>query len=595
MKRRSFILMLLSAVGSFIGVVGNLFRLQVLEGKKYRELSERNYERERYLYPPRGDIYDRNGVKLAYDVPKYVLVLDAYRLGKEELTRTLKNLKKILGIDLDRSKVLRRGFDPQVIKEDLTPKELEMYYENKELLPGVFIEVIPKRVYPFGELASHILGYVGYPTERDFRRIKKEIGSKSFVGKMGIERVFDEKLLGELGRERVMVNAVGRIVKVLERSEPRKGNSVKLTIDYRFQKIVEEVFKESGHPAGAVILLKASTGEVLALASFPNFNPNKVYEEWKKLVKNPLKPLFNRAIRGLYPPASVFKVPMAFATLNSKVRSPWEKVLCPGYFELGDRKFYCWKRWGHGKVDLIKSLAQSCDVYYYTAGYKLGPTKIRYYAKKFSYGERIPFELPVRRGFIPTPKWKLRRFKEPWYDGDTVNMSIGQGFLLSNLMEQTLMMMGIANNGVIYRPTLLKEILDDKGNVVFKNKREVWKAIYGSLEHFALIKRGLRDAVRKGTAREAFSKIVDIAGKTGTAEVFFKNKRKIKRKYKKLRKKLPWKYRNHAWFVGFAPYRDPKFVIGVFVEHGESGGKTAAPIARKILERIYIEKLHKEL
>lgn len=587
--------MLLSAVGSFIGVVGNLFRLQVLEGKKYRELSERNYERERYLYPPRGDIYDRNGVKLAYDVPKYVLVLDAYRLGKEELKRTLKNLKKILGIDLDRSKVLRRGFDPQVIKEDLTPKELEMYYENKELLPGVFIEVIPKRVYPFGELASHILGYVGYPTERDFRRIKKEIGSKSFVGKMGIERVFDEKLLGELGRERVMVNAVGRIVKVLERSEPRKGNSVKLTIDYRFQKIVEEVFKESGHPAGAVILLKASTGEVLALASFPNFNPNKVYEEWKKLVKNPLKPLFNRAIRGLYPPASVFKVPMAFATLNSKVRSPWEKVLCPGYFELGDRKFYCWKRWGHGKVDLIKSLAQSCDVYYYTAGYKLGPTKIRYYAKKFSYGERIPFELPVRRGFIPTPKWKLRRFKEPWYDGDTVNMSIGQGFLLSNLMEQTLMMMGIANNGVIYRPTLLKEILDDKGNVVFKNKREVWKAIYGSLEHFALIKRGLRDAVRKGTAREAFSKIVDIAGKTGTAEVFFKNKRKIKRKYKKLRKKLPWKYRNHAWFVGFAPYRDPKFVIGVFVEHGESGGKTAAPIARKILERIYIEKLHKEL
>lgn len=587
--------MLLSAIGSFIGVVGNLFRIQVLEGKKYRELSERNYERERYLYPPRGDIYDRNGVKLAYDVPKYVLVLDAYRLGKEELKKTLENLKELFGIEIDKRKVLKGGFEPQVVKEELTPKELEIYYENKEILPGVFIEVIPKRVYPYGELASHILGYVGYPNERDFKRIKKEIGSKSFVGKMGIERVFDEKLLGELGKERVMVNAIGRIVKVLERREPKKGNSVKLTIDYRFQKIVEEVFKESGHPAGAVILLKASTGEVLALASFPNFNPNKVYEEWKSLVKNPLKPLFNRAIRGLYPPASVFKVPMAFATLSAKIRSPWEKVFCPGYYELGDRKFYCWRRWGHGKVDLIKSLSESCDVYYYTAGYKLGPTKIRYYAKRFSYGERIPFELPVRKGFIPTPRWKLRRFKEPWYDGDTVNMSIGQGFVLSNLMEQTLMMMGIANNGVIYKPTLLKEILDDKGNVIFRNKREVWKAVYGSLEHFALIKRGLRDAVRKGTAKLAFSRIVDIAGKTGTAEVFFKNKRKIKKKYKKMRKKLPWKYRNHAWFVGFAPYRDPKFVIGVFVEHGESGGKTAAPIARKILERIYIEKLHKEL
>jgi len=587
--------MLLSAVGSFIGVVSNLFRIQVLEGKKYRELSEKNYERERYLYPPRGDIYDRNGVKLAYDVPKYVLVLDAYRLGKEELQKTLKNLEKLFGLKLDKNKVLKGGFEPKIVKEDLTPKELEIYYENKELFPGVFVEVVPKRVYPYGELASHILGYVGYPNEKDFKRIKKKIASKSFVGKMGIERVFDEKLLGELGRERVMVNAVGRIIKVLERKEPKKGNSIKLTIDSRFQKIVEDVFKESGHPAGAVILLKASTGEVLALASFPNFNPNKVYEEWKSLIKNPLKPLFNRAIRGLYPPASVFKVPMAFATLNSKIRSPWEKVFCPGYYELGDRKFYCWKRWGHGKVYLIKSLAESCDVYYYTAGYKLGPTKIRYYAKKFSYGERIPFELPIRKGFIPTPSWKWRRFKEPWYDGDTVNMSIGQGFLLSNLMEQTLMMMGIANNGVIYKPTLLKEILDDKGNVVFRNKREVWKAVYGSLEHFALIKRGLRDAVRKGTAKSAFSRIVDIAGKTGTAEVFFKNKRKIKRKYKKLKKKLPWKYRNHAWFVGFAPYRDPKFVIGVFVEHGESGGKTAAPIARKILERIYIQKLHKEL
>jgi len=587
--------MLLSAIGSFIVITVNLFRLQILEGKKYRELSERNYIRRRYLYPPRGDIYDRNGKKLAYDIPRYVMVLDVNRLRKKELETVIEEIRKLFGIEIDKERVLRRGFEPFVVKIDLTPSEIEKFYRNKYKLPGVFIEAMPKRIYPLNDLGSHVIGYVGYPGTKDFKRLKKQIGPNSFVGKMGVERSLDNILIGELGEEKVMVNAIGKIVKVLERKEPKKGNSVKLTIDVRFQKIVEDVFKESGHPAGAVILLNASTGEVLALASFPNFNPNTVYEDWKSLSKNPLKPFFNRAIRGLYPPASVFKVPIAYATLVTKTKSYRDIVHCGGSFKLGDRKFYCWKRWGHGKVNLIKSLQDSCDIYYYTVGYELGPTKIRYYAKKFCYGEKIPFELPIRKGFIPTPAWKKRRFREPWYDGDTVNMSIGQGFLLSNLMEQTLMMMGIANNGVIYRPTLLKEILDDKGNVIWKNRRKVLKAIYGNLEYFALIKRGLREAVRKGTAKEAMSKIVDIAGKTGTAEVFFKNKRKIKKWYKKRKKKLPWKYRNHAWFVGFAPYRDPKFVIGVFVEHGESGGKAAAPIARKILERIYIEKLHKEI
>jgi len=587
--------MLLSSIGSFLGITVNLFRLQILEGKKYRELSERNYIRRRYLYPPRGDIYDRNGKKLAYDIPRHVMVLDVNRLRKNELETVIEEIRKLFGIELDKKKVLIKGFEPLIVKTDLTPYEIEKFYRNKYKLPGVFIEAMPKRIYPLNDLGSHIIGYVGHPSTRDFKRLKKRIGPNSFVGKMGIERSLDNILTGDLGEEKVVVNAIGKIVKVLERKEPKKGNSVKLTIDVRFQKIVEDVFKESGHPAGAVILLNASTGEVLALASFPNFNPNTVYEDWKSLSKNPLKPFFNRAIRGLYPPASVFKVPIAYATLVTKTKSPWNIVYCKGSFELGDRKFYCWKRWGHGKVNLIKSLQDSCDIYYYTVGYELGPTKIRYYAKKFCYSENIPFELPIRRGFIPTPAWKKRRFREPWYDGDTVNMSIGQGFLLSNLMEQTLMIMGIANNGVIYKPTLLKEILDDKGNVIWKNKRQVLKAIYGNLEYFALIKRGLREAVRKGTAKEAMSRIVDIAGKTGTAEVFFKNKRKIKKWYKKRKKKLPWKYRNHAWFVGFAPYRDPKFIIGVFVEHGESGGKSAAPIARKILERIYIEKLHKEI
>ncbi|NPB08146.1 MAG: penicillin-binding protein 2, partial [Aquificae bacterium] len=390
MRRRNFIILLLSVIGSFLGVVGNLFRLQILEGERYRELSERNYVRRRYIYPPRGDIYDRNGNKLAYDVPEYVLVLDANRLRKQELKRVLEKLRNLFGVELEKERVIRTGFEPVIVKENLSEQDLETYHRNATELPGVFIEILPRRIYPYGEYCSHVLGYVGFPDKRDFKRLKGKIASNSLVGKMGIERSMDEKLCGELGEEKVMVNALGKIVKVLERREPRKGQSLVLTIDIRFQKIVEDVFRESGHPAGAVILLNAKTGEVLALASFPGFNPNTIYSDWKKIVRNPLKPLFNRAIRGLYPPASVFKVPVAYGVLASGTNTPWLPVYCGGYFKLGNRKFWCWRRWGHGKVDLIKSLSESCDVYYYTMGYEMGPSKINYYARKFSYGSEIP-------------------------------------------------------------------------------------------------------------------------------------------------------------------------------------------------------------
>jgi len=399
----------------------------------------------------------------------------------------------------------------------------------------------------------------------------------------------DSVLLGKLGREEVMINAVGRVIKTLSRKEPVKGNSLVLTIDLRMQKIVEDVFYESGQVAGAVVLMNAKTGEILALASFPGFDPNTVYSDWKKVSKNKLKPMFNRATSGRYPPASVLKVPVSYAILETKTASPWEKVICRGSFYLGNRRFYCWNVYGHGPVNMIKALQESCDVYYYTFGYDLGPSTIIRYARKFGYGQKIPLEIPVKRGFLPTPEWKRRRFGEPWYDGDTVNLSIGQGYMLSTLMEQTLMMMGIVNNGVIYKPTLLREIRDSSGKIVWKNRKRVWKVVKGRQEYFALIRRGLREAVRKGTATRAFSTIVDIAGKTGTAQVAY-----IKRGRKK-KKKLPWKLRDHAWFVGFAPYRDPLFIIGVFVEHGESGGRVAAPIARAIMERIYMEGLNREI
>ncbi|WP_457600698.1 penicillin-binding protein 2 [Hydrogenivirga sp.] len=589
MSRRNLLVLLGFFLGLFLLIFGRLFQIQVIRRKEYGELSKRNYLRVRELYPPRGDIYDRRGEKLAYDEPRYVLSLDYRRLGKDELSRLESSLREIFGIEL--SELIKRekgGIEPVRIKENLTQEELDLYYSNAYRLPGVFVEVVPKRVYPHGKRLCHVIGYVGYPSKEELRKFGKRVAPKSFVGKLGIERSMDEVLLGELGREEVMINAIGKVLKTLNKKEPVKGKSLVLTVDLRMQRIVEDVFNESGQPAGAVVLLNAKTGEVLALASFPGYDPNRVYKEWKKVSKNKLKPMFNRATSGRYPPASVLKVPVSYAILETRTASPWEKVLCTGSFYLGNRKFYCWNVYGHGPVNMIDALKDSCDVYYYTFGYDLGPSTIIRYARKFGYGEMVPLEIPVKRGFLPTPEWKRRRFGKPWYDGDTVNLSIGQGYMLSTLIEQTLMMMGIVNNGVIYRPTLIREIKDPSGRTVWKNRRKVWKVVKGKQEFFAIIRRGLREAVKRGTAGRAMSTIVDIAGKTGTAQIAYIHRGKKK-------KKLPWKLRDHAWFIGFAPYRDPLFVIGVLVEHGESGGKVAAPIARRIMERIYIERLNREL
>ena len=422
--------------------------------------------------------------------------------------------------------------------------------------------------------------------KKHLQKYGDRISTQSLVGMYGLERAFDQDLLGKVGAEEVMVNAVGKVIGNIGYVEPEKGNTLVLSIDVRIQRIAYEVFRDSGHKAGAVLILDSRTGEVLALLSYPSFDPNKISDLWQAYSGDSLKPLFNRALYAKYPPASVIKPALGVALLEKGV-SPKEGVVCHGSFELGNRDFFCWNRSGHGWVNLHKAIKDSCDVYFYHYGYyKLGPREIERVLRSFSYGEEIPFDLPLSKGFIPTPQWKRSKLKEPWYGGDTVNMSIGQGFMKATLFEQTLMMMAIVNNGVIYKPILVREKRDANGNVIWKAKRSVYKVVRAKPEYFALVREALRDVVRSGTATSAYSSIVDIAGKTGTAQISVHSAR---------RKNLPYHLRDHAWFVGFAPYRDPVFVIGVLVEHGGSGGSAAAPIARRILERIYIEGIHKEL
>ena len=591
MTRRRFISLIVLLCFTFVIITLRLIYLQIFKHDFYKKLSRRNYIRLKRLYPPRGDILDRNGERIAYDIPKYSLFIDPEKIkDKEEFKRLSSYLKILFKINLEEIVGNRERIDyaePIKIKDNLTEQEVEKFYNNSYRLPGLFINTIPHRTYPYGKTVAHVVGYVGLPDDKDFKKYGDAIGPNSLVGKYGLEKTMNDVLLGEIGGEEVIVNAIGKPVRWNKVKNPVKGKSVVLTIDIRVQQIIRDVLEESGHKVGAAIVMKAKTGEILGMYSMPSFDPNKVYENWNKLIKSKLKPFFNRATMAKYPPASVVKVPLGFAFLETKIANFTEEITCLGKYRVGNRTFYCWQRHGHGKVNIIKAIKDSCDVFFYQKGYEMGPSKITYYLKKFCYGENIPFELDLSRGFVPTPEWKLREKGELWYDGDTLNLSIGQGFMLSNLMEQTLMMMGIANNGVIYQPTLIREIRDHKNRVIWKNKRKVMRAIYGKLENFAIVKRALREVVRNGTGRAAFSRIVDIAGKTGTAQVAAIRTRN--------EKNVPWRLRDHSWFVGFAPYRDPLFIIGVVIEHGGSGGSAAAPIARKILERIYITGIKSEI
>ncbi len=588
MSRRRLLFLALVGFVLYLLTALRLFYLQVLKGGEYRRLAERNYIRKRVRYPLRGEILDRRGEKLAYDEPKYLLLLDHQKLEEEKgLREVIENLRELFGLEVSIENIRgKKAIEPIVLTTLESQEDIDRFYNNSYKLPGVFINMVPTRFYTHGEICSHVVGYVGYPTEENLKSYGERIGSQSLIGMMGLESAFDKELLGWVGAEEVMVNAVGRVIGKVRDVEPKKGHTLITTIDLRIQKIVYELFKESGHRAGGVLVLDARTGEVLSLVSYPAFDPNKVSQLWKEYKEDKYKPLFNRALLGKYPPASVVKPALGVALLERGISSK-EGVLCKGYFELGNRRFYCWNRQGHGWENLHDAIKHSCDVYFYSYGYqRLGPREIERVLRSFSYAEPIPFDLPLARGFIPTPEWKKKRIKEPWFGGDTVNLSIGQGYITSTLMEQTLMMMAIANNGVIYRPVLVKEIRDSMGKTLWKAQRTVYKVVRAKPEHFALIRESLKDVVRSGTATLALSSIVDVAGKTGTAQVS---------PHSSGRKNLPYHLRDHAWFVGFAPYRDPMFIIGVLVEHGGSGGAVAAPIARRILERIYMEGIHKEL
>ncbi|MCP9446023.1 MAG: penicillin-binding protein 2 [Nitrospira sp.] len=562
-----------------------LWHLQIREGAYYRDLSENNKTRQVLMEPARGLIYDRHGVLLANNVPSFSLyvALDEVR-DREALIEKLSDL-----LELDpafiRKKLGGKGGKllPRKIKDRLTLRDAVLIESHRLDLPGVMIQVESQRNYPGGVTASHVLGYVGEASAEQLEKPEfSDLHQGSIVGQYGIEKSFDRYVRGQAGYKRIEVDAHGHEKKAVVVEKPQAGNDLYLTIDVRLQKLAEELL---GREYGAIVALDPTNGDILAMASRPAFDPNVLSREltpkqWAEIVQDEGRPLNNRASQGQYPPGSTFKVPMAVAALESKTVSPFSTVTCNGGYQFGNRIFRDWKVTGHGAVNLHSALVHSCDVYFYTVGQRMGIDLMAEFGKEFGLGQSTGVDLPSERiGVMPSTAWKKKVKKEPWLPGETISVAIGQGYMTVTPLQMANLIATVANDGVNYRPRLVLAVMDR----ITGNLQELPAVPRGKInakpETFRLIKEALADVVKVGTATRAKSSIVTIGGKTGTAQVAA------------LRtgpeESIPKKFRDHAWFIAFAPVESPKIAVAVLVEHMGHGGSAAAPLAKEIIEAYF--------
>ncbi|WP_455243555.1 penicillin-binding protein 2 [Petrachloros mirabilis] len=559
-----------------------LWHLQIREGPYYRDLSENNRTRSVILEPARGLIYDRNGVLLANNVPSFNLYVSFEDV--RDRGALIDRLTELIGLDPEvvKKKLSVRGSKqlPRKIKDRLTLREATLIESHRLELPGVMIQVESQRNYPMGVTASHVMGYVGEVSAEQLEKPEfAELHQGSIVGQYGVEKFFDQIVRGQAGQKSVEVDALGHEKRTVEVDQPRPGDDLYLTIDARLQKVSEELL---GEEAGAIIALDPTTGDILAMASRPAFDPNVLSREltgkqWAEIVQDEGRPLNNRASQGQYPPGSTFKVLMAAAALESNTMSPSSTVFCSGGYQFGRRVNRDWKAGGHGYVDLREALIHSCDVYFYTVGQRMGIDTMASFAQMFGLGQETGIELPSERvGIVPSTEWKERVKHEEWYPGETISAAIGQGYVTVTPLQMASAIGTVANNGVMYRPRLVRAILDRTTG----NQQELPAVPKQTLNlkpaTLKLIREALADVVTEGTATRAKSSIVTIAGKTGTAQTAA------------LRtgpeEDIPKKLRDHAWFVAFAPVDKPKIAVAVLGEHMGHGGSAAAPLAKEVIE-----------
>jgi len=593
--RRKIKVFVVLVIFSFLCLWMRVWYLQILKGQYFQEKSENNRVRLTSLPAYRGTIKDRNQEVLVSIRPSFNLYVTP-----EDAKNLSENLTWLEGIiDFDKERVYQkiketRPFKPVLIKRDIRREEVAIVEESKMRLPGIEIKVEPLRSYVHGDLGTHVLGYLGEISKAKLERLNDPgYEQGDFIGKNGLEIIYETMLRGKKGYKEVEVDVSGRELKTLRKLPPKSGNTLILTLDLRVQKVLEEVM--TGTPeepvSGSVVVMKVHTGEIIAIASKPSFDSNLFAagisrDNWKRLVEDELHPLQHRTISGQYPPGSTYKIVTALAGLEEKIITPETTVYCPGYFRLGRGRYRCWKRGGHGNVDLHKALVQSCDVYFYTVGNRVGIDKLHDYAKLLGFGEYTGIKLMgEKRGLIPSTQWKLASKHEPWLLGETISASIGQGYDLVTPLQQAKMMVTVANGGVSLKPYLVKKIIDPDGKVIQEFHTKVERKLDIQPEHLELVREALLGVVNeaRGTARRARIKGIKVSGKTGTAQVV---KLKVTEDIKK-GEKIPYQFRDHAWFVAFAPYEKPEIAVSVLVEHGGHGGASAAPVAKKVMEAYF--------
>lgn len=581
--------------------VVRLFQLQVIEGDDLRQRSQRNSVRTVRLEAPRGDIADREGRVLAATRPAFVLQVIPHDLRQPR--RTFAALGSLLESDPAGLRALvgvRKGrarFQPVELVGDLSDEGRARVEEHRFALPGVVVDPKPRRHYVHGELAAHALGFIGEIQKEQLEtRRYADYRAGEVIGQSGVESLLQAHLRGRSGGRNQVVDVAGRVVDELDEVEPVPGGSVRLTLDLDLQRAAEEAFAEADPDAsarvGALVALDPRTGDVLALVSKPSFDPNDFaggidVETWQRLNTDEWRPMQNRAISGQYPPGSTWKSFVAAAGLEAGVIDPDEKVFCPGHFRLGRRVYRCWKRGGHGYVDLHQALVQSCDVYFYQAGLALGIDRLAYFARGFGFGRTTGIPLGHERaGLVPTSAWKERRFAEPWVRGETVSAAIGQGFDLVTPLQLAVGYAAIANGGRIVEPRLVLRRTARDGAVVEAPAPAERGTVPIAPEHLARVREALAGVVQESGGTGGRSRVpgVRVAGKTGTAQVVG-----LEHTEELEEDEVERRLRDHAWFAAFAPADAPEIVVTALVEHGGHGGSAAAPIVQRVLAR-YFEK-----
>ena len=588
-------------VAAFGGLFARFFYLQVAQHQHYQTLAETNRIAIVPIVPNRGVITDRNGIVLAQSYSAYTLEIQPARV--RNLDETIDQLAGVVDVqprDRKRFKKLleeSKNFESLPLRTKLTDEEVARFAVNRYRFPGVEIKARLFRQYPLGEVASHVVGYIGRITDKDLARIDDwgdtaNYKGTDYIGKVGVELSYERELHGTTGVEEVEVDAAGRAVRTLSRTAPVSGNDLRLSLDIKLQQVAEDAF---GDRRGALVAMDPANGDVLAFVSKPGFDPNLFVDgidpaNWQELNDSPDKPLLNRPLRGAYPPGSTIKPFLALAALNSGKRSPGQVIHDPGFFQIPGQahRFRDDKPGGHGTVDMYKSIVVSCDTYYYMLANDTDIDDTARFMSQFGFGTKTGIDIEGElTGVLPSRQWKRERFSakqyrdehRKWYLGDSISAGIGQGYNAFTPIQLAHAIAAIANNGVSFRPHLVKTVRNTRTGEVTEVVRESERTINVKREHLAVIQNALAGVPKEGTSAAAFRNLAYAsAGKTGTAQVF-----SLKgEKYSEHR--VDERLRDHAWYIAYAPVDKPKIALAILVENGGFGAQAAAPIAREVMD-----------